>query len=339
MVIDLEDAVGDLELEGAEQKLCAHLHQIKCALDDHIITYADLPLIFVRVRTPGQMARITNRLGDLQKVLTGYVFPKFNYENGKEFLHILKSCNSPEMVLYGMPILESAEIIYKESRIDTLLRVKELLDSYQEYILNVRIGATDFCGLFGIRRKADSTIYDVSIIRDCISDIINIFTRKENGYVVSGPVWEFFSKDPRILKPQLRMTPFHERYGSTGLEKRSEMINQYIDGLINEVLLDKLNGLNGKTIIHPTHIPIVHALYVVTHEEYMDAASIVEHSGQKLGVMKSAYENKMNEMKPHLHWATQILLRAKAFGVCNPDQNFTSIIMEQQNQTELLEVK
>ena len=145
-------------------------------------------------------------------------------------------------MLYGMPILESSDIIYKESRMETLLKIKNLLDSYKKYILNVRVGATDFCGLFGIRRKADTTIYDVSVIRDCLTDIINVFNRQEDGYVISGPVWEFFSKEQRILKPKLRMSPFQSRYGRTGLQKRTELINEYIDGLINEVLLDKLNG-------------------------------------------------------------------------------------------------
>lgn len=47
--------------------------------------------------------------------------------------------------------------------------------------------------------------------------------------------------------------------------------------------MDRQNGILGKTIIHPSHIRVVHALYVVSYEEYLDALSIVEHNdGQKV---------------------------------------------------------
>jgi citrate lyase beta subunit len=329
MVIDLEDAVGDQQLFKAEEKLLKHIPTIYKAVEQQELTVLDLPLIFIRVRDPEQMERISSALGQLQRVLTGYVFPKFSYEAGQKYLEILRNNNSDDIVLYGMPILESSEIIYKESRIDALLQLKGLIHSYKDHILNIRIGATDFCGLFGIRRKVDTTIYDISVIRDCITDIINVFNRQEDGYVISGPVWEFFSKDQRIFKPKLRMTPFRARYGQVGLEKRTELINQYIDGLLNEVLLDKLNGIVGKTIIHPTHIKPVHSSYVVTHEEYMDALSILSNSEGQAGVLKSQYNNKMNEMKPHYYWAKRVLLRAKAFGVYREDQDFTSLIVQE----------
>jgi citrate lyase beta subunit len=339
MVIDLEDAVGDKQLLEAEEKLYQHIERIYFALEEQVITMEELPLIFIRVRSPQQMKRISTKLGVYQRVLTGYAFPKFSYKTGKEYLEILKHNNKADIVLYGMPILESSEIIYKESRMETLLKIKELVDTYKEYILNIRIGATDFCGLFGIRRKVDTTIYDVSVIRDCIADIINVFNRQDDSYVISGPVWEFFSKDQRILKPKLRVSPFQNRYGRTGMQKRAEMINQYIDGLINEVILDKLNGIVGKTIIHPTHIKPVHSLYTVTHEEYLDALNIIANSQGEVGVLKSEYGNKMNEVKPHYNWAKRILLRAKAFGVYNANQDFTSLIMENKKETKLHGVK
>ena len=338
MVIDLEDAVGDFQLEDAEQNLYMEIETLFLALEENRLTYDELPLIFIRVRNPEQMKRVTERLGLKQIVLTGYVFPKFLPDIGREYLEILKENNSSSLILYGMPILETSQIIYKESRLETLLAIKSLVDEYSKYILNIRIGATDFCGLFGIRRKANTTIYDVAIIQDCLSDILNIFNRRDQGYVISGPVWEFFSKDARILKPTLRMTPFQEKYGKVGLQLRNQMLNEYLDGLINEVLLDKMNGLIGKTIIHPTHIAPVHSLYVVTHEEYLDALAVINNSEGQVGVIKSVYENKMNEMKPHLYWASRILMRARLFGVFNEEQDFTSLIVEEQQINEVLEV-
>ena len=328
MVIDLEDAIGDNQLNEAEALLVKHLETIYFALANDIITIDDLPLIFVRVRNPEQLKRINSKIGIYNKVLTGYVFPKFSYKNAEEFLQILDDINTEDTILYAMPILESTEFIYKEDRLASLMKTKEILDAYSKYILNIRVGCTDFCGLYGIRRNVDTTIYDVSVIRDCLADIINVFNRQEDSYVISGPVWEYFSKEERILKPQLRVSPFEYRHGNYGVKKRKELLNEFLDGLINEVILDKLNGIIGKTIIHPTHIKPVHALYTVTHEEYMDAVSIVNNAEGNVGVLKSQYANKMNEIKPHYYWAKRILLRAKAFGVYNEHEDYTSLIIE-----------
>ncbi|RLC13175.1 MAG: citrate lyase subunit beta, partial [Deltaproteobacteria bacterium] len=120
-------------------------------------------------------------------------------------------------------------------------------------------------------------------------------------------------------------TPFQEQYGEVGTAIRSKLLNQYLDGLIYEVLLDKANGLIGKTVIHPSHIIPVQSMYVVDHEEYTDACSILENNG-KTGVMKSSFQNKMNETKPHMNWAKKILRRAKVYGVFNKNQEFVNLL-------------
>ena len=172
------------------------------------------------------------------------------------------------------------------------------------------------------------------MIRDCIADIINIFGRVESDYVVSGPVWEYFSNGGRVLKPQLRKSPFeafHGTNGCNGTKIRSQLLNKYVDGLIREVIVDRENGIIGKTIIHPSHIIPVQSLYVVGHEEYLDALSILENSQGRLGVIKSHYTNKMNEVKPHYNWAQKILLRAKNYGVFHEQHNFISLFTEDEH--------
>lgn len=132
-----------------------------------------------------------------------------------------------------------------------------------------------------------------------------------------------------IFRPALRETSFSRKYGKLGLEKREQLVDEYVDGLMREVRLDQINGLVGKTIIHPTHLLPVNALYVVTHEEYMDAETILANSEGQVGVQKSAYNNKMNEMKPHFHWAQRIMHRARAYGVYKPNEDFRSLILEE----------
>jgi citrate lyase beta subunit len=332
MVIDLEDAVGDNQIEYAEDMLkqtLVKLEQYRLAGRLHS---DNVPLMFIRVRSVDQLKRLLSFFGEEIMYITGFVFPKFNVETGGEYFRILAEYNQRNRTsrgtLYGMPILESADVIYREKRVDTLLGISDLLRSYKEYVLNVRIGATDFSSLFGLRRSPDHTIYDIGVIRDCIADIVNVFGRMDNHYVISGPVWEYF-KSERVFKPQLRQTPFEESMGKNGRILRMDYINRYVDGLIREVAMDKENGIIGKTIIHPTHIRPVQSMYVVTHEEYMDALHIMENSQGDHGVMKSLYANKMNEFKPHLTWAGRIMIRATIYGVLNENQNFTCLLAKE----------
>ena len=88
-----------------------------------------------------------------------------------------------------------------------------------------------------------------------------------------------------------------------------------LDGLMRETILDRANGLTGKSVIHPSHIAPVHALAVVPHEEYLDAAMCWIRSRTRAGSVASGYRNKMNEMRPHRIWAERTLLRARVFGV------------------------
>ena len=92
--------------------------------------------------------------------------------------------------------------------------------------------------------------------------------------------------------------------------------------------MDRLNGLIGKTIIHPTHIDPVNAMYVVSHEDFVDAQGILLFDGQ-IGVQKSEYGNKMNEMKPHKMWAQRIIMRAEVFGVFNPQVTHLDLLQGQ----------
>ncbi|MFJ7699946.1 HpcH/HpaI aldolase/citrate lyase family protein [Lysinibacillus fusiformis] len=324
LVIDLEDAVGDSELGDCEEKLMEDISELYKLYQQKQLQLQDIPLLFIRVRHVEQFSYLTSRLKEKQEILTGYVFPKFTATQGARYFELLeKTIQENNLTLYGMPILESREVLYKESRMEALLAIKLVLLQHKSRVLNIRIGATDFCGIYGIRRRMDSTIYDISVIRDCIADIVNILGREEDGFVISGPVWEYFSNQ-RVLKPALRMTPFSEK---GALETRKALLDDCLDGLMKEVLMDKQNGIVGKTVIHPSHIRVVHALYAISYEEYLDALSIVEHNDGSKGVMKSHYANKMNEIKPHMRWAQRILKQAHVYGVYHESMDFASLLL------------
>ena len=326
IVLCLEDAIGDNSIRKAQDKVLNSIKRIYDSVESGLLNYQELPFIFIRIRNSGQIMEVGNAAGESLKILSGFVFPKFTADNAMLFFEELIKLNQRlGKQLYGMPILESKDIIYKETREKRLEEIKILLDQYYDLVLNVRIGATDFCSQFGIRRSYDMTIYDIVVVRDCIADILNVFARVDGGYVVSGPVWEYFFNGDRVLKPQLRQSPFEETYGSKGVDIRRELLSKYLDGLIREVLMDKANGFVGKTIIHPTHIIPVQALQVVSHEEYMDACSIINNNNGEIGVIKSHYQNKMNEIKPHLNWARKTIIKSKIYGVFHEKQNFTNL--------------
>jgi citrate lyase beta subunit len=92
---------------------------------------------------------------------------------------------------------------------------------------------------------------------------------------------------------------------------------------MRETLMDIANGISGKTVIHPSHIKIVQSLNVVPYEEYVDASNIIKAATGKIGVMKSDFANKMNEIKPHLYWAEKIMLKSRLYGVLH--EEFTNI--------------
>jgi citrate lyase beta subunit len=316
-VVCLEDSIADDELRAAEQNAIGQLRQFAAAR-------TPVPLIFVRVRSAEQIPMIVQGLGEFVDVLAGFVLPKFTDESGPAYLEAVEAANQAlERTLLVMPVLESHDIVFAESRLEALLGARRLLDKYRDVVLAVRIGATDLSAAYGLRRSRDLTIYDVRIIADVIADVVNLFARADGtGYVVTGPVWEYFSGTERMFKPQLREAPFIEH---SERKLRAQLIAADLDGLIREVTLDRANGLTGKSVIHPGHVAAVHALSVVTQEEYADACDIVSTGGGG-GAASSAYRNKMNESKPHAAWANRTQLRARVFGVAHENVSFVDLL-------------
>ncbi len=319
MVLCFEDACAEKDVPFAEENAHNLLEKVYDEIESGRMNRENLPLIFCRVRNPEQFRHFSEKLTLNQvKVLAGINFPKFNSKNGEEYFSYLRELNVKfGEILYGMPILEDREVAFKETRIDELLKIKEILDRYKDIVLQVRVGATDFSSCFGVRRGVDYSIYDILTVRECLSDIINIFGR-DNDYVISGPVWEYFRASKDMMFWDL---PKHRL--DDCLMKRIPIINGEVDGLLREVILDKANGFVGRTVIHPTHIKYVNALQAVTKEEYDDAVQILGMNDG--GVSKSSNSNKMNEAKPHTNWALKVFMRAQAYGVIENENSYIKL--------------
>lgn len=322
-VLCLEDAIGDNEVEQAEVNLLNQLDILNSAIEVGTLKKKDLPLLFIRVRTPEQLTKLLEH-GEKFKYITGFNIPKFTSQNGEKYLLPIVAANKKyNENFYALPILETPEIIYKETRMEELSDIKDIIYAYREIILNIRLGGTDFSSLFGIRRGVDFTIYDIQVIRDVLTDVLNVFSRASENYTISGVVWEYFPDKTRLLKPQLRYTPFFLKKGSDGMKQRKELICKEIDGLLKEVILDKSNNFVGKTVIHPSHITYVNGLQVVTYDEYMDALDIINNTSG--GVIKGRSGNKMNEIKPHYNWAKKVIAKSKVYGVLQQDAEYIQL--------------
>ncbi|MCK8432020.1 HpcH/HpaI aldolase/citrate lyase family protein [Streptomyces sp. D2-8] len=319
MVLCLEDSIDDADVGPGEENLVRQF----AALDD--LPDADLPLLFIRVRAPGQIPDLVRRLGPAVRLLSGFVLPKFTEERGIPFLEALATAEAESgRRLFAMPVLESPDLLYRESRVDTLEGIFRAIDKYRDRVLALRLGVTDFCSSYGLRRGPDMTAYDVQVVASVIADVVNMLGRADGtGFTVTGPVWEYFRVQERMFKPLLRQSPFLEVQAA---ELREKLIEHAMDGLLREISLDQANGLLGKTCIHPSHVLPVHALSVVSHEEFSDAQDILRPERGGGGVLRSSYTNKMNEVKPHRAWAERTLLRAEVFGVANQDIGFVELL-------------
>ncbi len=308
MVLCFEDACPKERVPEAMENVHHLLAAVTEAVEKERLNFEYVPLIFVRIRSLKQFKAFGDKLTKEEvKSLCGINFPKFNAENGYEYYAYLQDLNDRfGEIIYGMPIIEDPEVAYKESRMSELTGIKKILDKYRRLVLQVRVGGTDFSSVFGVRRGVDYSLYDIMTVRECLSDIINVCGR-DNDYVISGPVWEYFRAPKEMMFEDL---PKHglEDY----LMSRKPLVNNEIDGLLREVILDKANGFVGRTVIHPTHVKFVNAMMAVTREEYDDACQILGADG---GVVKGSGGNKMNEIKPHSNWAKKIYNRARAFGV------------------------
>ena len=320
LVMCCEDAIKEEDLPIAEQNILDHMDFFADKIAAGELTHDDIPLIFVRVRTPQQFVRFADRITAKQaSVLTGFNFPKFSSKNALQVLQTLVNVNNRlGVVLYGMPIIEGPEVAFNELRGQELLLLRNTLEPYKDLILNIRVGGTDMSSLFGVRRGINSTVYDIMPVRDALSDVLNFFNRY-NDYCVSAVVWEYFRayKDDDINDVIKRN--FHN-----ALIKGQEIVNPAIDGLMKEVLIDRANGFVGKTIIHPTHARFVNAMFTVVEEEYNDAVQILHTSG---GVVKSAHGDKMNEIGPHRRWAEKIVKRAEVYGVVKNEDSVLSLVL------------
>ena len=282
LALCLEDTIAPDMVETAEKQAGETLRQLFEARQERDVY---LPKLFIRVREPEQMQRVWKRIRPYREIFTGFIFPKYTVSNAAAYNQEMIRINEmSDRKIYMMPILESRDIVDFRTRMEILGQIRDQVDSMEDLVLNVRVGGNDFSNEFAARRHYDETIYDILPIAQLLGDILTVFSR---DYVVSGPVWEFFSSDNHEWKR----------------------------GLMQELKLDRLNGFIGKTVIHPKQIAVVNEMLKVTSKDYEDAKAILNWDNSGLQVGKSFGGERMNEVRTNYNWAKKTMLLSELYGI------------------------
>ena len=176
-----------------------------------------------------------------------------------------------------LPILETAEAF--DRRKMELLRDRLEDSGLSARVLGLRIGGNDLLNLLGIRRARGATIYETPL-RGVIADLVCIF--HPAGYRLSAPVFDYLDT-PEVLA--------------------------------REVDADLQHGLVGKTVIHPSQIPVIEARYRAPHADYEMAAAVLAPEAAAVFALRDAF----CEPATHRRWAAGILERARVFGVAGQE--------------------
>ena len=282
----LEDTVNDNFVKQAEEQLIKSVYDIYDARQKEDFY---LPKLFIRVREPNQIIELSKALGNSIELISGFIVPKFSLEVFEWYKKaLLKAMEITKKKLYLMPIYESKFLIDPRKRLENLFSLKEVLSEIEEFILNIRVGGNDLSNYFGFRRHSDESIHRIKPIADVFSDIISVYGM---DYVVSGPVWEYYSG------------------------------NNWEEGLRKEIKDDLLCGFIGKTVIHPNQIPVVNDSLKISKEDYKDAKSILEWDNNRINyVSGNTSSSRMNEVKTHGNWARKIMYLAEQYGIKDGEQ-------------------
>ena len=292
--ICLEDSVGDTGEKEAIDNMSLFFERLSSKIDTNTISKEDLPFIFIRPKNEECLHKISSIVKRHQDLIMGIVIPKATSERVDCFINILNDNDLSDM--YILPIIESPEFIQSHTKNESFIKMAFVIKKHKERILNIRIGVTDILGHYGIRREKTLSIYDSVIYKMFVSDIVSYL--QDLNIPISGGVSEFFNlSDENIL-------------------------NSYE----KEMLLDRLNGLVGKTVIHPKQLTLVQLFSVVNYEDYIDAKTILYNTDNKFGALGSLNSDRMNEVKPHLKWAKKVLTLASIYGVYNEEYSFRSAL-------------
>ena len=276
LVLCLEDAILLQNLDHATDVLEETLIKLQKAVKEN--KNLKLPLLFIRIRNPNHLETSLKRFAKYRGILNGFVMPKYDHTVSEQYKKIINSMHYNKFKF--MPIMESPVLIESPNRKKELIKIRDDLLTTRG-IMGVLLGGNDLCNYFGIRRSSRQTIYDIGVIRDIITDVVCVFVKH---FIINGAIWEYFDGD------------------------------NWAEGLRAEAELDKLNGLFGKSCIHPKQLEVIREAVKVSAIDFEDAEDIVNWN-REAGVSKGANSGRMNEVATHQAWAEKVYTIGRLYGV------------------------
>lgn len=202
LIICLEDAVGDSDLEFAIQNLQTTLSNLQNHLNDHPYKERDLPKIFIRPRNLEMAEWIAQNV--CLKHITGFVLPKFDRETLDQWWAILAPTS-----LMAMPTLENDSVYDAREMHNLAEALRE--HPFSSRIVVLRIGGNDLMNGLRLRRDKNVTLYE-SPLGYVIKMLVAVFVSK--GFYLTAPVCEHFD-DTDLLKKELGLDLLHGLVGKT----------------------------------------------------------------------------------------------------------------------------
>ena len=312
-VMCFENLIEERNINIAEKTLLNTLRTLKMAENENRINKDELPLFFIHVRDPLQFERLYEILikeKDIISYISGFFLPKFNSNNADAYLSTIKKIRLISEYIYALPIIESKEIISLASRISELITLEKTIFEHRDMILGIRIGGSYINSVLGVNSLEAMSIYDVGITASIVYDIINSFINLSyEDIAIYSSSWD------------KKITSFQTVSKSSNAFDQNKVIYNHafthdpsLDGFIREILLDKLNGCVGKTVVYPNQISIVNALYSVERKDYELALSINSSNEPSLN-----YGEQINNKI----WSNKILSLSKIYGVLN--ENYSAV--------------
>lgn len=232
LVVCLEDAVAEVEVEDALR----NLHQLLSRIKDRVGRPADGPLLFVRPRDAA-MAAILNDW-PLMDYVDGFVLPKLSLSSLKSWEDAV---TNPKLAL--MPTLETAEVFNPAAMVELGQAMRA---GFNERIIALRIGGNDLMGCLGLRRNPATTLYGtpMSYVIPMLAGVMG-----SQGFALTAPVFEQLAT-PHILEEELAIDISHGLVGKTAIHPSQIHI-------IHNALRVNLDDLNSARMILNSVAPAV----------------------------------------------------------------------------------
>lgn len=186
MVICLEDAVSENELDEARERFCDLLLQFE-ATPPQVLVYA-------RPRSVEMLSWMLKQDGIA--AIEGFVLPKVTTASLPFWLSVLVHSGHS-----FMPTIETQEAFDRSA----LERMRDQLLPYAERVKAIRVGGNDILNILGVRRSRERTAYE-GPLGDVIRAIALTFI--PHGFAVSAPVFEHYGS-PEVLRREVEQDIEH----------------------------------------------------------------------------------------------------------------------------------